>query len=121
MKYDSGQVYDKISNINVTSSAIDTSLCFEQCYQFYERLQWPVSGETFNIVTEHTTVGGDIAIQFATLMLQRLEKIIKEGIDTKKRFQVDKNVCLLLNNVSLAKHYLRISPLGSTGKHYPTI
>ena len=110
VKYDSGQVYDKISNINVTSSAIDTSLCFEQCYQFYERLQWPVSGETFNIVTEPTIVGGDIAIQFATLMLQRLEKIIKEGIDTKKIFQVDENVCLLLNNVSLAEHYLKDIP-----------
>ena len=110
VKHDSGQVYDKISNINVSSSAIDTSLCFEQCYQFYARLQWPVSGDTFNIVTEHTILGGDIAIQFATLMLQRLEKFIKEGIDMKTRFQVEENVCLLLNNVSLAKHYLKDIP-----------
>ena len=110
VKYDSGEAFDKISNINVTSSSVDTSLCFEQCYQFYERLQWPVSGDTFNIVNEHTIVGGDIAVQFAVLMLQRLEKIIKAGIDTKKRFTVEGNACLLLNNVSLAKHYLKDIP-----------
>ena len=108
--YDSGQVYDTYNNIKVTSSAVDTSICFEQCYQFYERLQWPVSEDTFNFVIKLTIVGGDIAKHFALLLLTKLEETIKEGVDSKKRFTIDENTCLLLNNVYLTHYHLKEIP-----------
>ena len=108
--YDSGQVYDIQSNIKLTSSAVDSSLCFEQYYQFYEQLQWPVSEDTFRLATEHTVVGGDIAEHLAHLMLKKLDETIKEGIDLKKKFTIDENACLLLNNVYLIQDQLKEIP-----------
>ena len=110
VRYDSGQVYDTHSNVKVTSSVVDTALSFEQCYQFYERLQWPVSEDTFNFVIKLTIVGGDIAKYFAHLLLKKLEENIKVEIVTKKRFTIDENACLLLNNVYLTQYHLKEIP-----------
>ena len=110
IQFDSGQVYDKYNNIKVTSSAVDTSICFEQCYQFYERLQWPVNEDTFNFMIKLTLVGGDIAKCFAQLLSKKLETTIREGIESKLKFTIDEHVCLLLNNVHVTKHHLEEIP-----------
>ncbi|KAI6646513.1 centrosomal protein [Oopsacas minuta] len=110
VEYDSGQVYGTHSNIKVTSSAVDTALCFEQCYHFYERLQWPVKEDTFNFVIKLTLVGGDIAKHFAHLLLEKLGKTIKDGLEAKKKFVIDENACMLLNNAYLTQHHLKEIP-----------
>lgn len=110
VKYDSGQIYDTQSNIKVTSSAVDTALCFEQCYHFYERLQWPVSEDTFNFVIKLTIVGGDIGKRFVQLLLKKLEQSMKDGIETKRKFIIDENICTLLNNAFLTQYHLKEIP-----------
>ena len=108
--FDSGQVYGTQNNIKVTSSAVDTALSFEQCYQFYEQLQWPLREDTFNFVIKLTIVGGDIAKHFAHLLLKKLEESIKREVETKKGFSIDENLCLLLNNVYMTQYHLKEIP-----------
>lgn len=85
------------NKIKVTSSSIDVSICFEQCYQFHEKLNWPVEDDS-KIVSKLISISCDIG----KLYTRQMEKILRADLEKLDNVTVTESMCVLVSNCEVS-------------------
>eukprot|EP00800_Vazella_pourtalesii_P018078 TRINITY_DN5705_c0_g1_i2.p1 TRINITY_DN5705_c0_g1~~TRINITY_DN5705_c0_g1_i2.p1 ORF type:complete len:500 (+),score=102.63 TRINITY_DN5705_c0_g1_i2:736-2235(+) len=101
------------NKIKVTSSAIDITICFEQCYQFHHQLSWSHAEDGALVIAKIVKMICDIGRFYSTQMRRILNGDLSGEKKDKKAvlFELNDKICVGVNNIQIVLVYMREIPM----------